>query len=509
MESNTNPTPPPRKSFFRRLFSWRGLLFAFACLITLIALVHAVENWRGDRAWRNYKRQLEAKGETFDESKLIPPQIPDDQNFAMIPFLKPMFEYIPGTQTRRDSNALVAIEAFEKLSRETEEHITKLVEALKDPNGKSEQQNLATTVLKDLSDKTPVIEQFRSASHERPNCRFNVAYDTPDRISILLPHLQLIRITCRMLAARAHAELALGQPDAAFNDCMLAIYLSEAVRTEPFVVTELVRCVCIRNTVAPVKQALLTHAWTSSQIQQMQDALSKIDLIAGLKFSLHAESVVLTDVFMERVKADRGQLALLSNLGVPGAPQMGGWGTKLLLNLFVPRGWIDFEQVSANELYHETTLATVDADNQVVIPEIARQGMAKMDQMATNGFTVYTQHRMLAVLLLPAVINAAQKPALAQDEINMTLVACGLERYRLAHGNFPADLNALAPEFVTKLPHDTIKGQTFRYTASGDRFKLYSVGWNETDDGGAIVKNKGSSGTQNEKEGDWVWTPTP
>jgi hypothetical protein len=42
----------------------------------------------------------------------------------------------------------------------------------------------------------------------------------------------------------------------------------------------------------------------------------------------------------------------------------------------------------------------------------------------------------------------------------------------------------------------------YRRTADG-KFLLYSVGWNETDDGGVTVRDK--SGNEDKTKGDWVW----
>ena len=42
------------------------------------------------------------------------------------------------------------------------------------------------------------------------------------------------------------------------------------------------------------------------------------------------------------------------------------------------------------------------------------------------------------------------------------------------------------------------------------QFILYSVGWNEKDDGGAIVLPGGKDHKRDLTEGDWVWKyPTP
>jgi hypothetical protein len=43
---------------------------------------------------------------------------------------------------------------------------------------------------------------------------------------------------------------------------------------------------------------------------------------------------------------------------------------------------------------------------------------------------------------------------------------------------------------------------------SSPRFLLYSVGWNETDDRGAVVLKK--SGQPDPEKGDWAWqVPVP
>ena len=42
-----------------------------------------------------------------------------------------------------------------------------------------------------------------------------------------------------------------------------------------------------------------------------------------------------------------------------------------------------------------------------------------------------------------------------QTLVNEAYIACGLERYRLAHGQYPETLDALVPQFAEKLPHDS------------------------------------------------------
>ena len=48
-------------------------------------------------------------------------------------------------------------------------------------------------------------------------------------------------------------------------------------------------------------------------------------------------------------------------------------------------------------------------------------------------------------------------------------LACALERYRLANGQFPETLDALVPKFVAKLPTDVITGTPLKYRRSRAR----------------------------------------
>src|SRR5438045_683193 len=80
--------------FFRWLFTWRGIrsiLIVLAWIATIIALIYGEENWRGRRAWNNYRHELEARGEQLDYKAFIPKPVPDEQNFAATPFVKAWF----------------------------------------------------------------------------------------------------------------------------------------------------------------------------------------------------------------------------------------------------------------------------------------------------------------------------------------------------------------------------------------------------------------------------------
>jgi hypothetical protein len=117
-----------------------------------------------------------------------------------------------------------------------------------------------------------------------------------------------------------------------------------------------------------------------------------------------------------------------------------------------------------------------------------------------------TPYSFLTRMLIPALASSSARAAQAQAAVNLARIACALERYRLSQGKYPETLDALMPQYSKRLPHDVINGQPFKYHGTKDgQFVLYSIGWNEVDDGGETVSAKGSKPTVDWKRGDWVW----
>jgi len=171
-----------------------------------------------------------------------------------------------------------------------------------------------------------------------------------------------------------------------------------------------------------------------------------------------------------------------------------------------PGGWDRFEQLNVNRSFHDMVLPRIDLAARVINPSFNHSiDLALKKYSDCNPFrSALIEHSIFAKMLMPVFSHIPQITAFTQSEVDMAMVACALERYRLAQGQYPEQLNALVPRFVAVLPHDIINGQALKYrlTTNG-RFILYSVGWNEKDDGGVVATNK--EGRQDVLQGDWVW----
>ena len=519
-------------ALIRWLICWsnfKRFLFGLACFATLIALFYAEENWRGKHDWEKYKHEWEAKGEKFDFADFVPPPVPDDQNFALTPIVFSSYgqmltrdgKVIP--EDKRDTNfvnrlKMDIVHNYEESPKDGNWQMAKITDLktwrdyYRELAAKtnefpiaSQPQSPAADVLLALSKYAPAIEELRQAG-QLPYSRFPLDYDIEDPAEILLPHLAALKRCSLALQLRAIAELQNGQTEKAFDDVMLALRLADSVRTEPFIITHLVRIAIVQITLQPVWEGLAEHKWSDTQLAALDAELAKLDFLADYEFSVRGERAAHIKI-IDFLEQKRSRYREFFNM-------IGGDQRNTINNFWgmvgfylMPKGWFYQNDIVLAEMHQRWNLPAVDDKQQTVLPKKSAQA-----DKAIESINPSTAFHFLVRLLLPEMGKYAERTAYGQNAVNMARVAIALERYRLAHGEYPGSLDALTPQFMEKIPHDIINGQPLQYRRTDDgQFVLYSVGWNETDDGGVVVF-KNSSNPRDEwksavdmNEGDWVW----
>ena len=521
----------PIVRFFRWLFSWRGLrllLIMLAWFVTLIALFHGEETWRGRRAWNQYRRELEAKGERLDYAALVPKPVPDDQNFAATPAIKSWFEKKSSydsdsawndTYSRVAENVqfpskpkdalferrFVDLAAWETaLAALASGELTSQQKFYSGKLDAASRAKSAPAVLAGLKTNEALFAELRLAS-QRPYSRYPVNYDMEMPYAILLPHLRMVKGVCQRLQLKACAELSSAQGDQALEDIKLMFHLADSVKEDAILISYLVRIACGQLATQPIWEGLAEHRWSDSQLQELELRLQQYNLIADLSAPLLAEQAAgIATIELVRKKG----LGYLNALGsVEGTPTPVSAPTTFLGIIIAPQGWYYQEELNYCRGLHLELATSLDTTKKRVSPaQVKADTQAFQQMMSATGLAetkvgVILRHRLMATMLLPALGKVAMRAAMAQTAFNQTAIACALERYRLANGHFPDKLEALAPQFISSLPNDVLTGEPYKYRLTEEgRFVLYSVGWDEKDNGGVPGKR-----LFDEEQGDWVW----
>lgn len=499
-------------------------LYCAGGLALLVAFFYAEEDLRGWLTWKTYRNELEAKGIKLDFKDFVPKTVADEENFAATPLITSFFangnapvpwsgnylkamEKVTSLQQKNEKSKKGVRNFVDLTAWETAFDITQPAKPAweqafeknntpRDPRAKS-----ALSVLEGLRLDEPVVTELREAS-KRPYARYPVVYNLDNPAMILLPHLAKLKAVIQHLQLRACSELAAGQNDKALDDVKLMFYVSDSLKSEPFLISYLVRIACMQLTLQPVWEGLAEHRWSDAQIQQLQSQLEQYDFAADLKLPMDFEQASGL-VFVEILKKQ----GLGEFQKIISGDQPRSQGELLLTQLFnlavmaVPRGWYYMEQVNFCKLQQEQIgiiFSGIKKDplssrNKIKTPELNRFH-------SYNTFERIAHHCVISSVLMPTLENLSIKPASAQTAVNEAALACALERYRLANGKFPENLESLASNYISQLPNDVVTGEPYKYRPLESSFLLYSIGWNKRDDGGVPGKILFDA-----KQGDWIW----
>ena len=504
--------------FCRRNF--KRSLFALACLATVVALLYAEEDWRGKHALEKFKRGWEAKGEKFDFAGIAPAPVPDEQNFAMSPVIASSYS------TMLDANGHEMKPRNTNVINRLEMHTYEQIGGIDGPKGNggwrkgqitdlkewqeyyhraasrtnlfpipSEPQSPAADVLLALSKYDSTIKELREAASQRPHSRYPLNYGGGFPMAILLPHLASLKGCVQVLELRAIAELDSGQSEKALDDINLMLRLADSIRTEPLLISHLVRIALVSIAIQPVWEGLAEHKWSEAQLAVLERELGTLDFLADYEYAMRGERACSISA-IEYVRRHRQYIGYMNegDNGTPDSPFVAS------VSHLIPASFFYQNELAIARMHQQWILPLVDVERRIVSPEMTRQATNSIVQLGRR----YNPYTIFAAMLVPALGRSAERFGSTQTAIDLARVACALERYRLVHGQYPEALDVLAPQFIDKIPHDIINGQPLKYRCTGDgQFVLYSVGWNETDDGGQVALTK--TGTVDVEKGDWVW----
>jgi hypothetical protein len=486
-------------------------VFSFAGFLVLVALLYLWENWRGNQAWNVLKSEWSAKGEPFEIALIKPPAVPDAENFASTPLFAPLLDYAldPAGKTNRwrdeaGRKRAASISPFgtsEPKSRpawhQQEPMDLALLQAhyqtQKDFPQPEKPGRPGADILKALSRYDDVITELRRVA-ARPYSRFPVHYE--ENFSCLLPHLAVLKNLARITELQALAHLDLGQPDAALADVKLGLRIADALRDEPLLISQLVRISATGLNLQPIWEGMARSQWGPAHLKELEASLRSIRILASLRPCLRGERVIAT----ETLDLMRRDVRLVNLMGADSSSSEDEWWRHWGFRV-MPDGWFQFNKVTLSRMHLEFMHTLVDDQGTRAFPDRA----AALDAVMQAELKPFSVHRFLASLLFPAISNAGQKFAAHQGGIDLAIAACVLEQYKLDQGRYPETLEALPAAVRDRIPLDLISGKPLRYARQGDRFMLYSVGWNQSDDGGKIGLTEGSNPRWDSKKGDWLW----
>lgn len=493
---------PPMKRF---LIVLAKVLAALVLLLILAAtLFLGWLKWSGDREWKRAEAELRAKGEKLTFAELVPPMPPEKENFFADPIWQELADLVPVTkksdgveyvelEPRVPTEKLLINQWKTPLSPAEQEEIKALIPkatssksnwqerlpAIKSLNWELDQttdpqkrKQIANLELQLMQPAEPFLAKITELS-KRPSASYPVRWQ--DGAGAPLPQLTAILSLGQLLKAKCIAELKLGETDAAFTDTHTLIRLSTVQSNEPVLISHLIRLSMTAISIDAIDKGLECHAWSNGALIEFQQDLTAIHLGNDLLFAL------------------RGERALF-NVSIASK----SFGKSICMS--APVAFLYQQLFKYGQGYYNDLIQRCVETLQQSFPQgvNASTPLFKQELKSLQSHPIKKSLHFIETLSLPVLDSTIQKTIEAQTEVEQSLIACALERYRLSHGSYPNSLDSLVPEYLVSVPKEPTTGKPMNYRLLNDAsFLLWSPGWKLQTLGGKPGEFVG--------EGDIVW----
>ncbi|MDY0356900.1 MAG: hypothetical protein RBR19_13550 [Sedimentisphaerales bacterium] len=415
------------------------ILTGVVIVVVILGIAYAVAVAISAAKLRRAYAALEKAGRPTQVAQVIPPNVPDANNAALL-----------------YQSAALLLKAQPAPEKDLLAYLGNLVGRSSDkPLDPEEQAELESLLRQD------VIAQALSMltqGTQRPSCRFDNDYSAG--ISMPLSHLAEQRALARILGAKALLHAKDGQAEEAWDTALIQLKFADALRTEPTIVSQLVRVAQIDLACTTIQRLCEMLVPSEQRLRDLQELLGGYDDITPLIVATDGERLV----FGEQTFRLPGK-ELRDTLDEDDMPDI---ISRLL-----------FLRVSFKPLFladHAAYLRLMqDCTSRFREPYDPNEAGAFDGEL----FETHKRH-VLTRTLLPALGRVKEVYLRRIAQVRVTRAGLVLLQYRATHGGFPETLGALDPDGV----RDPFSQVSLLYRRQGAGFDLYSIGPDQKDNGG-------------------------
>jgi len=488
--------------FLRWLWSllWhRRTGWAFVCLISLITVLWQWENWRSARELAVAHRRVVERLGTDDPVALMPPKVPDEENYFANPVLEgwlnmkepghKVMQYIPPSDALLPAGFLRP-ELFKATDGDCEK--VDLGSWIKKRGGPVTEP-AAHMLARELGDGNGLLPKLAEGLNKpfsimKPGQReaMEAADNNPWQAD--LPNFKGLNDFYRQLGLHLRSAALAADEAKTASTALIMLRISEGTARGG-----MVGCLIplsLHETAFDALHEALSHpAWTEESLSRLQVRLGQFDDLQQYQ-SAHGQEILGMFFQLEYLRHHRPELhELIRNRSTK--PWL--W-ERLVENTFDwamnsgPIGWHDANVA----FYAECMLDQLGPpDPEAWMQGGARDQRVRLRSRAENSCP--NPRRILGAIAIPNVGSVAASAADNLFHRRCLIIACALEKHRLKHGRFPASLNLVNSDLKLFQVNDPARPtQPLGYRLETGGYLLWSAGPDAQDDGGA-------------KDKDWLW----
>lgn len=434
-----------------KTLKWLGIV------AVVLAIAYAILAFAANRSLSRAYAALETDGRPIELEGIIPPKIPDSDNAALVyrrVVLQLKAEKAENGGEKSLWDALSEVPADAKKQANPDDPAPELVERFK-------QLYYHPVVVEALADL--------EAGSRKSGYRNNLDYSKGFYMEV--PHLGELRSLTKILCYHARFQAAAGNHADAWNSILTALRVADAMKDEPFLVTQLSRAAQLRMVVDAI-QDLPSNAAIPAEADAL---LAAGENPAPWAAAMDGERIIYGEYAFRITQSDRRML--ISQVMSPG--EVEARPSRVVAFLYVI-----IEPLSRFD--HAAHITNTHGMAQEMLKPYSEEGVEAIRQQRH----LLPWYCMLNRIMIPSLEIARTKQVDLAAQIRVTRAGLAVLQHRDEQGAWPDALPKKA-ELV-----DPFTGEPLLYRPGSDGFVLYSVGANGVDDNGTLGKDRA---------GDIVW----
>ena len=438
-----------------------GTNLKIALTVALVAFLGAcwlLFNWNAARELAAAKAEWNASGPAlkFGEKPQDSPVVPDDKNILRAPVFSDWNRPTPGTSANPAWEQWAKrIEAsgkepdpftcdLDRLFRPVPGKAGKkdTPAALADAPGRSREAVLIAALERDLPELKTIPAEFAA----RPEISLGFRYTTARALwSALPPSYRPMKNSALVLAPYAVAQARAGDPHIAARVVLTGLrYENALLHAYTDTCSSFARLHFEKATLRPLHAGLLRRAWSEAELRDIQHALLQIDFPRMASRNSANGMVVIID--------------MIENMEARLPNSVDAWAENAVL-FATPKGLFDIHHAQAIRRMRDTIRDGIHSDGAVNVAAFKTHAAAITESDLPWNFAAQFGS------CPPGIISSAAR---VQTYRHCALLACAIERHRLASGKLPAALSDIPADILKNIPVGTTTALHPAYSPSPD-----------------------------------------
>ena len=164
-------------------------------------------------------------------------------------------------------------------------------------------------------------------------------------------------------------------------------YLADSLKTDPFLISYLVRLACVQLAVQPIWEGLAEHRWSEAQLQELETRLQQYNFIADMKSSFDEERAAAIST-IEMIRQEGSLVSERDRQSGLNAPCLVSqcWASSSG-RVLIPQGWYYQEELNYCRGFNAELATGLDTTkNQISPTQVKADAQAFERMMAATGF---------------------------------------------------------------------------------------------------------------------------